>query len=111
MAVQAPAAPLGDLARNYYPFLDIARGNCTVKAALGPTHWSDYLQVRHGVLELVGTSQHSKTRIKALLVAEPMSNSRVCMGMKVYVNTLGGIRRPSASAKLRQAYQNVPDPV
>jgi len=59
--VQAPAAPIGDLAQNYYPFLDITRGNCTVKATLGPTHWSDDLQVRHGVLELVGTFQFSKS--------------------------------------------------
>lgn len=38
---------------NYYPFLAIQNGACSVKATLGPSHWSDYLQVQHSVLQLV----------------------------------------------------------
>ena len=45
--------PPGDQAKNYYPFLDFSWADCTVIVTLGPTHWSDYSTVRHGVLELV----------------------------------------------------------
>ncbi len=65
--MQAPAAPPGDQARNYYPFLDFAWANCIVKVALGPTHWSDYSSVHHGVLELVCTHP------RALLLTLPLS--------------------------------------
>ena len=56
---QAPAAPPGDQALNYYPFLDFAWCNCTVSVTLGPTHWSHYETVQHGMLELVCTSHHT----------------------------------------------------
>ena len=45
--------PPGDQAKNYYPFLDFSWADYTVIVTLGPTHWSDYSTVRHGVLELV----------------------------------------------------------
>ena len=53
--LQAPEAPEGALAQRYYPFLDIQRGACSVKATLGPTHWSEYSQVHRGVLQLVSS--------------------------------------------------------
>ena len=41
--------------QNYYPFLDIQRGACSVKATLGPSHWEDHSQVQHSVLQLVSS--------------------------------------------------------
>ena len=52
--LQAPAAPPGESPGFVgYPFTDISQGNCTVTVTLGPTHWSDYEQSHHGVLQLV----------------------------------------------------------
>lgn len=48
---------MGEQAQDYYPFLDITRGNCTAAAHMGPTHWSDYSKVHHSVLELVRRTQ------------------------------------------------------
>ena len=80
--MQAPAAPPGNEAQNYYPFLDFAWGNCTVEVSLGPTHWSDNSQVHHGVLQLVCT--HPCNHLLALcMLLRPFLNA-CCRGTLLF---------------------------